>query len=75
MTSYLEIHLFRKNCLGGACFEILICAVGFETFEVSSIDLQMPFLAQVKILVGPAGLGLGRKSKQNFFVQIWLKIC
>ena len=59
MTSYAKIQFFRKICVGGGRFEILISAVGLETFRVSWIDWQMSFLPQVKILVGPAELGFG----------------
>ena len=65
MTSYAKIQFFRKICVSGGRFEILISAVGLETFRVSWIDWQMPFLVHVKILVGPAELGFGRKIGSN----------
>ena len=65
MTSYVKIQFFRKICVGGGRFEILISAVGLEIFRVSWIDWQMPFLAHAKILDGPAELGLGRKIGSN----------
>ena len=65
MTSYAKIQFFRKICVGGGRFEILISAVGLETFRRSFIDWQMSFLPQVKILVGPAELGFGQKIGSN----------
>ena len=65
MTSYVRIQFFRKICVGGGRFEILISAVGLETFRISLIDWQMSVLPQVKILVGPAELGFGRKIGSN----------
>ena len=44
MTSYAKISFFRKICVGGGRFEILISAVGLETFRGSWIDWQMQFL-------------------------------
>ena len=65
MTSQIKIEFFRKICLGGDRFEILISAVGLDTFRVSLIDWQITFLPPVKILVGPAELGFGRKIGSN----------
>ena len=65
MTSYAKVQFFRKICSGGGRFEILISAVGLETFRVSVIDWQMPFLAHDKILVGQAELGFWRKIGSN----------
>ena len=65
MTSYAKIQFFRKICVGRGRFQILISAVGLETFRLSWIDWQMSFLAHVKILVGPAELGFERKIGLN----------